>query len=47
MGAVVEMALCRGIGIFFALFVFLPAGMILLGYLAYIVVMTVRELRKK
>lgn len=47
MGAIVEAAVCRSIGGFFALFVLLPAGVILLGYLIYIVVMTVRELRKK
>lgn len=47
MGTVVEAAVCRGIGGFFTLFVLLPAGLIFLGYLIYIVVMTVWELWKK
>lgn len=47
MGALVETAVCRGVGGFFLLFVIGPAALIFLGYLVYILVMTVRELRKK
>lgn len=47
MGALVETALYRGIGGFFLLFVIGPAALIFLGQLVYIVVMTVRELRRK
>ena len=47
MSAIVEAALCRGIGGFITLFVILPAAVIFLGYLTYIIVMTVKELKKK
>ena len=47
MGALVETAVCRGIGGFFALFVILPAGILLLGNLIYLIAMTIHELRKK
>lgn len=47
MGALVEAAVCRGAGGFFLLFVIGPAALIFLGHLVYILVMTVRELRKK
>lgn len=47
MGALVEAALCRGISGFFLVFVICPAGLLLLGYLVYIIVMTGQELRKK
>ena len=43
----IEMAIYRYVGGFFAFFLRLPAALIFLGYLIYIVVMTVRELRKK
>ena len=43
----IEMAIYRYVGGFFAFFLLLPAALIFLGYLIYIVVMTVRELRKK
>ena len=36
----------RAVGGFFLLFVIGPAAIILLGYLIYIVVMTIKELRK-
>lgn len=47
MGALVKAALCRGISGFFLLFVIGPAALLFLGHLVYIIVMTVRELRKK
>jgi len=43
---VIGIAFMRGIGGFFLLFVIGPAAIILLGYLIYIVVMTIKELRK-
>ena len=43
---IVGIAFARGIGGFFLLFVIGPAAIILLGYLIYIVVMTIKELRK-
>lgn len=42
----IGIAFARGIGGFFLLFVIGPAAIILLGYLIYIVVMTMKELRK-
>lgn len=47
MSAIVEKAIYQGIGGFFFLFVILPAALIFFGYLVYIVVMTIKELRKK
>lgn len=47
MGALVEAAVCRGVGGFFLLFVLGPAALIFLGYLVYIILMTIHELRKK
>ncbi|MCI8909413.1 MAG: hypothetical protein HFG09_01920 [Oscillibacter sp.] len=47
MGALVEAAVCRGISGFFLLFVLGPAALLFLGYLIYILVMTLHELRKK
>ena len=47
MAEIVEIALYRGIGGFFVVFVLLPAGGMFVAYLIYIAVMTVRELRKK
>ena len=47
MGTLAEAALCRGIGGFFLLFVICPAALLFLGHLVYIIVVTVRELRKK
>lgn len=43
---IIGLAFARGIGSFFLLFVIGPAAIILLGYLIYIVVMTIKELRK-
>ena len=47
MGALVEAAVCRGISGFFLLFVLGPAALLFLGYLIYILVMMLHELRKK
>ena len=47
MGEIVCRAVCGMIGQFFLLFLILPAGLIFLGYLLYIVVMTIGEFRKK
>lgn len=47
MGEIVYRAICGGIGQFFLLFLILPAGTIFLAYLIYILVMTVKEFRKK
>lgn len=43
---IIGIAFMRGIGGFFLLFVIGPAAIILLGYLIYIVIMTIKELRK-
>ncbi|WP_455581752.1 hypothetical protein [Dysosmobacter sp.] len=40
-------ALSHGVSVFILLFLILPAALIFLGYLIYIVIMTIRELRKK
>lgn len=47
MGAVIEKAIYQGVGGFFLLFVILPVALIFFGYLVYIVIMTIKELRKK
>lgn len=47
MGELVWRALGGLAGNFIAAVVLLPAGLIFLAYFAYIVVMTIRELRKK
>ena len=47
MSSIVESALYRAIGGFFAAFVLLPAAVIFCAYLMYIVVKVVQELRKK
>ena len=43
---IIYIAFCRGIGPFFALFLILPAALIFLAYLLYIIVMTLKELLK-
>ena len=47
MGAIIEKAIYQGVGSFFLLFVLLPVALIFFGYLIYIVIMTIKELRKK
>lgn len=47
MGELVWRALSALAGNFIAAVVLLPVGLIFLAYLVYIVVMTIRELRKK
>lgn len=47
MGAIIEKAIYQGVGSFFLLFVLLPVAHIFFGYLIYIVIMTIKELRKK
>lgn len=44
MSDIIGIALCRGIGSFFALFLILPAALVFLAYLLYIIVMTIKEL---
>lgn len=44
MSDIIGIALCRGIGAFFALFLILPAALVFLAYLLYIIVMTIKEL---
>lgn len=46
MSGLVETAFCRGIGFLFLFFWMFPAAVIFFGYLVYIAVMTVKELRK-
>ena len=43
---IVGLALTRGIGLFFLVFMIAPALVIGLGYIIYIVVMTIKELKK-
>ena len=43
MSDIIGIALCRGIGAFFALFLILPAALIFFAFL-YIFVMTIKEL---
>ena len=40
----IGIAFFRGIGAFFALFLILPAAIMFLAYLLYIIVMTIKEL---
>lgn len=47
MGEVIGNALCRGVGFVVLSLVLVPAGLIFLGYLVYIAVMTVREFRRR
>ncbi len=47
MGEIVYRALNSLVVQYLLLFVFLPVGLIFLGYLIYIVVMTIKEFRKK
>lgn len=47
MGEIVSRAVCGAVGQFFLLVWILPAGLIFLAYLIYIIVMTVKEFRKK
>lgn len=47
MGELAWRALSALAGNFIAAVVLLPAGVIFLGYLVYIVAMTIREVRKK
>ena len=44
MSDIIGIALCRGIGAFFALFLILPAALVFLAYLLYIIAMTIKEL---
>ena len=46
-GGIVENAVYGIIGRAVLLFVILPAGIILIGYIIFIVTQTIRELRKK
>lgn len=46
MSDIIGIALCRGIGAFFALFLILPAALVFLAYLLYIIVITIKELLK-
>lgn len=43
---IIGIAFARGIGSFFLLFVLAPAGIIFLGYLIYIIIMVIKELKK-
>lgn len=45
--SIVESALYRGIGGFFAAFVLLPAAVVFFAYVVYIVVKVMQEWRKK
>ena len=47
MSSIVENALYRGIGGFFAAFVLLPAAVVFFAYIVYIVVKVMQEWRKK
>ncbi|MBR7146230.1 MAG: hypothetical protein IKD11_00740 [Oscillospiraceae bacterium] len=43
---IIGLALSKGIGSFVLLFVLGPVALIFLGYLIYIIVMTIKELKK-
>ena len=47
MGSIVEAALYDIVGKFFLLFVIVPAGVIFLGYVIYMIAKILQELRKK
>lgn len=47
MGSIVEAALYGTVGKLFLLFVIVPAGIIFLGYVIYMIVKILQELRKK
>ena len=47
MGSIVEAALYDTVGKFFLLFVIVPAGIIFLGYVIYMIAKILQELRKK
>ena len=47
MGSIVEAALYDAVGKFFLLFVIVPAGVIFLGYVIYMIAKILQELRKK
>ena len=47
MGEVIYRGICQLFGSFFAAVVLLPAGIMLAAWLLYIVVMSIREWRKK
>ncbi len=47
MGEIVSRALYTVVGRFFLLVWIVPAGIVVLAYLVYIVVMIIREFRKK
>ena len=47
MGSIVEAALYDTVGKFFLLFVIVPAGVIFLGYVIYMIAKISQELRKK
>ena len=47
MGEIVAKAVYSAVGQFFLLVWLLPAGILLLAYLIYIMVMTIGEIRKK
>ena len=47
MESIVEAALYDVVGKFFLLFVIIPAGVIFLGYVIYMIAKIIQELRKK
>ena len=47
MGSIVEAALYDVVGKFCLLFVIMPAGVIFLGYVIYMIAKIIQELRKK
>ena len=47
MGSIVEAAIYEFISKFFLIFVIVPAGIIFLGYIIYIIVEVINEIRKK
>ena len=47
MGSIVEAVIYEFISKFFLIFVIVPAGIIFLGYIIYIIVEVINEIRKK
>ena len=47
MGSIVEAAIYEFVSKFFLIFVVVPAGIIFLGYIIYIIVEVINEIRKK
>lgn len=47
MGSIVEAAIYEYIGKFFLIFVVVPVGIMVLGYIIYIIVEVINEIRKK